>query len=212
MLRRARWAAFALFAMAVCPAADVEPPAEEWQPLFDGKSLDGWEKTPFEGTGEVSVEDGTILLRVGSMTGVTWKGDFPKTNYEVRLEAARLSGMDFFAGITFPVQDSYCSWIVGGWGGNTVGLSEIDNADASANETTVFMEFDYDRWYQLYLQVTGDGIFAWIDGEQVVGVLTKGKKIGLRPGPIKLSIPFGIATYATTGALRNIEYRLLPPE
>jgi hypothetical protein len=198
--------------MALCPAADVEPPVGEWKPLFDGKSLDGWKKTPFDGTGEVSVEDGTILLQHGSMTGVTWQGDFPKSNYEVSLEATRLAGMDFFAGITFPVQDSYCSWIVGGWGGQTVGLSEIDYFDASANETTLLMEFEYRRWYHLYLQVTDDAIRAWIDGEQVVGVLTKGRKIGLRPGPIKLSVPFGIATYATTGALRNIEYRRIPPE
>ena len=31
------------------------------------------------------------------------------------LEAARMEGMDFFAGITFPVKESYCPWIVGGW-------------------------------------------------------------------------------------------------
>ena len=146
MLRRARLVAVTLLAAVVCPTADVDPRAGEWQPLFDGESLDGWKETPFEGAGEVSIEDGTILLRFGTMTGVTWQRDFPRSNYEVRLEATRLAGTDSFAGITFPVQDSYCSWIVGGWGGDTVGLSEVDYFDASANETTVLMQFKYKRW------------------------------------------------------------------
>jgi hypothetical protein len=33
---------------------------------------------------------------------------------------------------------------------------------------------------------------------------------GLRHGKTKLSAPFGFASYATEGALRKIEYRLLP--
>ncbi|MEZ6113002.1 MAG: hypothetical protein R3C99_18620 [Pirellulaceae bacterium] len=60
----------------------------------------------------------------------------PKTNYELSLEAKRLDGTDFFCGLTFPVGDTHCSFIVGGWAGGVVGLSSIDGLDASENQTT----------------------------------------------------------------------------
>src|SRR5205814_186133 len=90
--------------------------AQDWKPLFDGASLEGWKETPFSGHGKVRVEDGAIVLGKGLLTGITWTGKFPTSNYEIRLEAMRVEGHDFFAGITFPVHDSFCSWINGGWG------------------------------------------------------------------------------------------------
>ena len=187
-------------------------PAGEWQSLFDGKSLQGWSKTPFTGRGEVRVEKGTIVLGAGMpMTGVTWTGSFPKSNYEVRLEAVRMQGNDFFASMTFPVGDSFCTWVTGGWGGDIVGLSSIDGWDASDNETRSYFNFENGRWYALRLRVAGDRIMAWIDDKPVINVTIGGRSIGLRHGEIKLSAPFGLASYATTGALRKLEYRLLPP-
>ena len=71
-----------------------------------------------------------------SMTGVTYQGkDLPRTDYEIRLEAQRIDGTDFFCGLTFPVHDAHLSLIVGGWGGSLVGLSSLDGKDASRNET-----------------------------------------------------------------------------
>ncbi len=193
------------------PAPNPLPKAGEWQSLFDGKTLAGWKETPFSGRGKVTVQDGTIVLWDGAMTGITRTTWFPRINYEVRMDAMRVSGYDFFAGITFPVGDSYLTWINGGWGGRLVGISSIDDADASENETARVVEFENKRWYSLLLRVTDDSVEAWIDGEQVIGVATPGRKLSLRFGEIDLSIPFGIATYSTTGALRKIEYRLLPP-
>ena len=103
----------------------------EWQSLFDGESLKGWQNTPFTGRGEVRVEKGAIALKPGKpMTGVTWTGTFPRSDYEIRFEAVRLAGNDFFATVTFPVQDSFCTLVTGGWGGDIVGLSSIDGWDA----------------------------------------------------------------------------------
>ena len=96
--------------------------AVNWNKLFDGKSLEGWEVTNFGGEGDVLVEDEAIILGFGSsLTGVTYHGDLPRTNYEVRLDAMQVEGIDFFCGMTFPVADSYCSFIVGGWAGAVVG-------------------------------------------------------------------------------------------
>ncbi len=192
-------------------SSTVKPPVGEWQSMFDGKTLKGWKETPFSGRGKVTVEDGTIRLGRGVMTGVNWTGWFPKYNYEVRMEAARLQGGDFFAGITFPVFDTFCSWINGGWNGGVVGLSSLDSYDASENETSQYMQFETGRWYALRFEVTDRHIAAWIDGEQIIYVELAGRTIELRPGEIELSKPFGIASYSTTAGLRKIEYRLLAP-
>jgi hypothetical protein len=95
--------------------------AQEWRPVT------GWQETKFTGHGVVRIEKGEIFLDPGGpMTGVTRAAAFPKTDYEIRYEAARLKGGDFFASLTFPVGDSHCTWVTGGWGGDIVGLSNID--------------------------------------------------------------------------------------
>src|SRR6266567_4206321 len=159
-----------------------------WQSLFDGKSLQGWRETPFAGHGAVRIEKGQIVLAPGApMTGITWSGAYPRSNYELRFEAARLAGGDFFASLTFPVQDSFCTWVTGGWGGDIVGLSSIDGWDASDNETRSYFTFEKGRWYAFRLQVTDDRIQAWIDGQPIVDVQIAGRRISLRPGDTKLS-------------------------
>ena len=201
-----------LILLAPAWAADQEPKPGEWQPLFDGKSLEGWKVTDFTGHGKVTIDKGVITLGRGFMTGITYAKPFPVSNYEIRLEAARMEGSDFFAGITFPILDTYCSWIVGGWGGVIVGLSSIDGMDASENETTSVWQFERGRFYRLRLRVTDYRITAWIDKDWAVDAYIAGRTIGLRFGEIELSRPLGIASYDTTSALRNIEYRLLTPE
>ncbi|HNY42517.1 MAG TPA: DUF1080 domain-containing protein [Bryobacteraceae bacterium] len=186
----------------------------EWHALFDGKTLDGWKESDFLGAGKVTVGNGVITIGSGVLTGINWAGPslpFPASGYEVRIEAARMQGADFFAGITFPVRDSFCTWINGGWGGEVAGLSSIDGADASRNETTFGRTFELGRWYTLRLRVTPSRISAWIDDELVIDVSIEKKWIALREGDIDRSIPFGIATYATVGAVRKIEWRSLEP-
>ena len=199
-----------LASVVLAGAAAAQSTTPQWQSLFDGKSLQGWRETPFTGRGQVRVENGTIVLGAGGpMTGVTWTGSFPRTNYEVRLEAMRIKGGDFFASMTFPVGESYATWVTGGWGGDIVGISSIDGWDASDNETRTYFTFESNRWYTLRLQVTPERIRAWIDDQPVVDVGISGRTISLRPGEIKLSAPFGFASYNTEGALRKLEYRLL---
>jgi len=199
-------------AQAVKPAASSA--AGEWRPLFDGKSLVGWKESDFFGAGKVTVSPGVITIGSGALTGITWAGSsapFPTSNYEVLVEAARIKGSDFFAGITFPVGDSYCTWINGGWGGEVVGLSSINGADASMNETTFTRRFELGRWYSLRLRVTPTHISAWIDDEPVIEVALAKKWIALREGDIDRSIPFGIAAYSTVAAVRKIEWRPVTP-
>ena len=179
-----------------------------WQPLFDGKSLQGWRETPFTGHGAVKVENGAMVLGAGApMTGVTWAGPFPKTNYEIRFEASRREGGDFFASLTFPAGESFATWVLGGWGGDIVGISNIDGWDASDNETRSYFTFENGKWYTFRLQVTDARIMAWIDERPIVNVETGGRNVSLRFGEMKLSAPLGFASYGTTGTVRKVEWR-----
>ena len=172
--------------------------------IFNGKTLDGWEITNFGPQGPVYVSGGNIILGLGDgCTGITWKREFPLNNYKVSLEAKRVSGNDFFAGITFPVGKDYCSLIVGGWGGTVVGLSSINKIDASENETSSSMKFEKDKWYRICLIVKTDTIKALIDDDVVVNFAIGNNKLSIRP-EVSLSLPFGIASWNTTAALRNI--------
>ena len=182
----------------------------EWRDLFDGRTLDGWRITNFGGEGEVYVKDGQLMLAFGSpLTGVTIEQEIPTTNYEVRLEAMRDEGSDFFCGLTFPVGDSHCSFIVGGWGGGVLGLSSIDGQDASENETTDYMEFTNKKWYRIRVRVTNERIEAWIDGQRKVEQIITGRRVSIRM-EVDLSRPFGIAAFDTRAALRHIQIRNWP--
>lgn len=188
----------------------IRAAAAEWIPLFDGRTLAGWKKAPMPRSGEVEVREGNLLLGKGAMTGVAWTREFPKSGYEIRFEAARLDGHDFFAGLTFPVGDTFCSWINGGWGGDVVGLSNVDGYDASENETSINRDFVAGRWYRFRLEVTGKKIRAWIDESIVIDLEITGRLIGLRFDDIDLCKPLGFASYGTLAGIRKIEYRLLP--
>lgn len=187
------------------------PAAAASTPLFNGKNLDGWKSTQFGGEGEVSVEEGVITIATGySLSGITCTQELPKTNYEITLEARRVEGIDFFCGLTFPVAESHCSFIVGGWAGSVVGLSSIDGQDASENDTTRYMKFEKGRWYRIRVRVTPERISAWIDDERVVDQDIRGRKLSTRV-EVELSKPLGICTWETKAELRNIRLTKLDP-
>ncbi|MBI1249118.1 DUF1080 domain-containing protein [bacterium] len=178
--------------------------------LFNGKDMELWEVPQFGGEGEVAVKEGSIIMKQGVMlTGITYKkDDLPKTNYELTWEARRTLGLDFFAALTFPVKDSHCSFIPGGWGGAVVGLSSIDGVDASENETTKYIPFDDNKWYRFKLRVTDKKIEAWIEDKQVINAKIEGKKITTR-NEVDLSKPLGFSAWQSTGEIRKIEIREL---
>ena len=192
------------------PGSGQAQPDAGWQPLFDGKTLTNWRSSQFSGEGAVTVEDGRIVLETGkSMTGITWAGaTLPKTNYEIALEAMRVEGRDFFAGVTFPVDGSFCSLILGGWGGSVVGLSNINGQDASENETSQSIEFQNGRWYSVRIRVTPAKIEVWLDDRQIITQDLKGNKIDIRM-EMDRSTPLGVASWKTKAALRGIRFRRL---
>jgi len=157
------------------------------------------------------VENGAIILDAGNdLTGVNYGKDFPKMSYELSLEAKRVVGSDFFCGLTFPVGETSVTYVVGGWGGGVVGISNIDGNDASENETTHYEKLETDRWYRIRVRVTPTKLEAWLDDSQTAKVDLDGRELSMRGGEIELSAPIGIASYRTRAALRNIALRKLP--
>jgi hypothetical protein len=210
--RSALWLACALCsALPALRSAAAEP---EWISLFDGKTLDGWQVTDFGGAPEdARVENGTLVLDMGttSMSGVTCTRTVPKLDYEICLQAMRVQGSDFFCGLTFPIRESFCSLIVGGWGGSLIGISSFEGMDASENETTATRNFENGRWYALRLRVTDDRIQAWIDDQRVVDARPGQRRISVR-AEVENSKPLGFATWYTKAALKDLRLRLLTPD
>ena len=179
----------------------------------DGFSnLGPWENAGYIDTGAVRVEDGQVILETGDdMTGIRWPATPVNINYEITLDAKRVEGNDFFCGLTFPVGDTCCSLVVGGWGGTVVGLSCLDYADAYNNETARFLEFETGKWYPIRVRVTEGAIEAWIDGEKQVEVVTTDRKIDVR-WEMEKCRPLGIATWRTAGAIRDVWFHKVPAD
>ena len=180
--------------------------------LFDGRSLAGWQVVPLDGGGKIQIKPGGIL-EIGAgetLTGLVCTNRPARLNYEINLDARRVSGSDFFCGLTFPVGTNSCTLILGGWGGSVVGLSSLDGADASENETGQTFDFEQNQWYHIRLRVTADKIEAWLDHNQVLNLATEDRHLGMRRGDIEKCMPLGLATWKTTGEIRNLSLCKLP--
>ena len=179
--------------------------------LFNGKDLKGWKETDFGGQGLIEIKDGKIIANMGvSLTGVQYTNSIPTNNFAITMEAMKIDGGDFFVGLTFPVGTNHCSLIMGGWGGGVVGLSNIDSLDASENETTKYVSFAKNKWYKIRVEVRPELIKVFLDDDNLINQKLKEHTVGLRPGPIELQVPFGLSTYQTTAAWRNIRITPLP--
>ncbi len=187
---------------------------KDWKPLFNGKDLTGWKVTNFGGEGEVKTgEKGEVTIFEGiDLSGITsTRKDWPTSNYEVEFEAQRAKGTDFFVGYTFPVGDSACSLVLGGWGGGVCGISSLDFMDASENETTSYQDFVRGQWYKVRVRVTDERVQAWLGKRTMADVDRSLYDIDVR-FEMEASKPMGFATYQTIGKIRNARIRTLTKE
>jgi len=192
-------------------ADEPTAPPREVQ-LFNGKDLTGWrvaDKFWFEKHGPVEVVKGELILAAGKPgTGIVYADKLPRDEYELTIEAQRIAGDDFFCGLTFPVGDSYCTLILGGWGGSVTGLSNVDDFAAVENETTGSFDFKNGRWYTIRLRVTKERIQAWIDQTEQVDLARKDHRFGIwwEQEPLR---PLGLAAWNTKAAIRKIQLKRL---
>lgn len=212
---------FAAFGLIFAFASDTvaENPSEQstddegWISLFDGETLGSWKKVEEGGSGDVAVKNGVLSIGMGAMsTGIRYEpadgAEFPVTDYEIEFIARRTLGNDFFAALTFPVGDSFCTLVNGGWGGTLIGLSSIDGFDASENSTSSYYGFKNKIWYIFRLRVTSRVIRAWLDDEPIIKTFLDGRQVSTR---IEMSSyePLGFATWICEGEIKKIHYRRL---
>jgi hypothetical protein len=170
-----------------------------------------WVESKFGGDGEVKVKEGLITLGFGDpLTGIRWKGKFPKNNYEITDEARRTNGFDFFCGLTLPAADQRFSLILGGWGGSLIGISSIGGEDAAHNETMIIRQFEQNRWYKVRTRVTDKKLEAWLDDDNIVDFTRDDRPLDIR-AELEQSVPVGFASFQTIAELRNIRVRELTP-
>jgi len=214
MIRSIAQSALLIALAAFCLSAEGAEGAEG-KSLFDGKTLGKWKvvtEFDFKEHGKIHVTDGKLMIERGKpAAGVKWSGKFPKNDYEVTFEAMRVAGDDFFCGMTFPTAKGPLTLVIGGWGGSVTGLSSIDGEPAVENETAGYREFKQKKWYRIRLRVTGPKIEAWIDKEQIVELKTADRKFSIY-WEMEPCLPFGICTWNTSGALRDIRVRPIGPK
>lgn len=176
--------------------------------LLPKKEFGKWEPISFGGEGDCHVQNSVLTIESGDpMTGIHLPvKDLPKNDYEITLEARRMDGIDFFCGLTFPVNEEHCCLIVGGWSGAVVGLSNIDDEDASSNPSRKLMTFEDERWYKIRVRVLTERIVVWIDDKCVVDQNIKDKKISLRGDTLSCR-PLGLCTFQTTSETRKLAIR-----
>lgn len=181
----------------------LEPSASLSGSLFKGDSLEGWKPTDFFRPGEIQVRDGIVTLGQGNpMTGVTVaRKEIRIKNFDLTYEARRVEGDDFFAAATFPVDGGHLTFVNGGWSGNVTGLSSIDGADASENETGTRVEFENGRWYRFVIQVIGRKVKVIVDGKLVVNFDGTDRSLRTRVES-RASEPLGFAAYGCVGQIR----------
>jgi len=177
--------------------------------LFDGNSLAGWKVPELIGGGKVWVKDKQLHVGVGDgISAVTWTGPILREDYELSLEAKRVKGEDFFCGLTFPIGKDAATLILGGWGGELVGISCINNYDASENETSDTRKFKMDHWYEVRVTVTAKKLVCHIDDEEIINIERESKRFSVR-WEVEDTLPLGLSTWNTEGAIRNVCLRRL---
>ena len=179
-------------------------------PNLKESSVTSWKEADYAGSGAVTFNNDELEILMGEqLSGVAWKDNLPgRIDYQIEFMAMKIDGSDFFCGLTFPYKDDACSLILGGWGGGVVGISSINGQDASDNETTDYMKFEDDRWYEIKVRATQDKIVAFLDNRKIVDLNTKDRQIDIRFG-VEEFLPLGIATYQTSAKFKNLKWTTL---
>jgi len=132
------------------------------------------------------------------LAGITSAREFPKFNLELRMEALRVDGYEFFAKSLSPFTIPSTPGRLGG----PHQPGRYGCVDARENGALIRRNFESGRQYALRLRVTADRIQAQIEDEVVIEMyISLHASLGLVPA-IELSTPPGIASYSTTANVR----------
>ena len=192
--------------------AAEHPDASQWQSLFDGKTLKGWQhvKLAQANSGKAYVEDGRIVLDMVPAQGnvLAWQGDFPTTNYELELQVARVAG-EQLGSVVFPIGRSRCCLNLGDWGRNA-GLDLVDGIRGWENLTATPLTIQHGRQYTCRLRVTEARIVVWLDDRRIIDLPTADHKFSVHElfaGTKSLAL----STWNTGSAFSSTRFRRIEP-
>lgn len=191
----------------------AKPDNDGWIALLPAKGLENWVVTDFYSHGEVVRDGESVVFEPGKpLTGITYaKKDFPKNNFEIEFEARRTSGNDFLCGLTFPVGDEFASFIGGGWGGGLVGLSSVNGADASENNTSSYVDFKNGQWYKFRILVDDEFIRGFVDKKEMFAQERENHKFSTRI-EVDESKPLGLCAFRSRVEIKNLKWRTINTE
>ena len=195
-----------ILSLLVCGALSLHA---EPRALFNGKDLSGWKLADIWGNGKVeALSNGVVSCGIGKpLTGIAYTNSFPTMSYEVKMEALRKEGGDFFVAMTLPIETNACTVVIGGWGGGLCGISSIDYMDAAENPYSSGVALTNNVWYTLRVRVTPGLLEVFLNDTLYTAKVTfeSSSTFSLRAGSdIDKTLPFGLATYATCGLWRNL--------
>lgn len=186
----------------------------EWTYLFDGKTLKNWVDLEDAGAEKPVVEDGAIVLGMGaSSTSIKFDEEaagfkLPRENYELEIVSRRDMGTDFFSATTFPVGDACVTLINGGWGGAVLGISNVDDMDASQNSTSSFYNFKNGVWHRFRVQVSKRALRVWVNDEKGIDCVVEGRRLGTR-FEVSRCEPLGLTSWVSKGVVKVVRVRAL---
>lgn len=165
----------------------------------------------FGGDGAMRATSSELVLEPGApLTGGTFAVELPRDGYEVAFRAARLSGIDFFCGLTFPTARGELTLVLGGWGGTVCGLSSLDGEDASSNDTRTLRHFKTGVDAAVRVRVDGDDVRVYVDDQPFLAASLRDREVNVR-AEVEPCRPFGFCCYLTTARIADLRWRPIRP-
>ncbi len=201
---------------AVKPVAEraTQPARQDWQSLFDGKTLDGWRAS--EKPGSFNVRDGAIVVR-GPRSHLFYVGEVGRhdfRNFELQLDVMTKPGAN--SGVYF-----HTAWQDEGWPAKGYEV-QVNNSQSDTKRTggLYAVKDNYQApvkdnvWFTLRIRVEGDRISTFVDDKPIVDYTQP--KQPERPadmsGRVLSSGTFALQAHDPDSEVhyRNIKVRMLP--
>jgi len=179
-----------------------------WTALFDGKTLTNWAVTDFAGHGPSPSM--TAKLNSTATTSAHYLDERPAAQNRLRnLSRCRQSGgQRFFLRPHFSSRRFRMQPDCRGWAAASSGCPA--SMVRTLRKTKRAIHVSSDRALVSYRGAGHARKNSSLAGQgQIIDVSIAKRKVALRPGPIYLSAPLGIATYSTTAKIKDFKLRRL---